>query len=283
MTSATNDKSTTVVEKTENGRYYREWQIESPKAVVLLVHGLGEHCQRYDAVASALNRAGYIVSSMDLPNHGRSDGVKGHVDSFSLFQDAVMDLYQRVKVSYPLSPLFIVGHSMGGLITTQFLIDHQDKFQAAVLSGAAIETVAQPPAWQVKIITVISKAFPSLGMVPTVDGSMVSRSADVVAAYNSDPLINHNKLSAKLLVEFANAMERVKASANIINLPLLIMHGSADKLTASAGSQWLFDNIVTNDKSLRMYEGLYHEIFNEPEGPKIYQEVVDWLNAHLIN
>ena len=80
MTSATNDKRTTVVEKTENGRYYREWQIESPKAVVLLVHGLGEHCQRYDAIASALNQAGYIVSSMDLPNHGRSDGVKGDVD-----------------------------------------------------------------------------------------------------------------------------------------------------------------------------------------------------------
>lgn len=277
----TNYKNTKVVEQTESGIYYREWQIENSKAVVLLVHGLGEHCQRYDTIASVLNEAGYVVSSIDLPNHGLSDGVKGHVDSFSLFQEVVLDLYQRIKNAYSSKPIFILGHSMGGLITTQFLINHQAKFRGAILSGAAIETLEKPPPWQVRLIRGIARVFPNVGMIPTVDGSMVSRSPEVVETYNADPLINHNKLSAKLLVEFANTMDEVKASAKVIKLPLLIMHGSADKLTAPEGSQWLFENIATDDKTIKIYEGLYHEIFNEPEGPKIYQEVVDWLDKQL--
>ena len=93
---------------------------------MLLVHGVGEHCQRYEAIAAALNAAGYTVSAIDLPNHGLSDGVKGHIESFSLFQKAVLDLYDRVQNNHPEKPVFIIGHSMGGLITTRFLIDGQD-------------------------------------------------------------------------------------------------------------------------------------------------------------
>ena len=275
----TSDNNTKVVEEKENGIHYREWQVENSKAVVLLVHGLGEHCQRYEPICRDLNQADYVVSSMDLPNHGRSDGVKGHVDSFSVFQNAVLGLYLKIKDAYPAHPLFILGHSMGGLITARFFIDHQDKFQGAVLSGPAIETVEQPPAWQVKLITVIAKILPKVGITPTVDGAMVSRLPTTVQAYNNDPLINANKLSAKLLVEFSNTMGEVKKSAQVISLPLLIMHGSEDKLTEPKGSQWLYDNVASNDKTIRMYEGLYHEIFNEPEGPAIYQEVVDWLDS----
>ena len=275
-----NGNDETIVEQTENGRYYRYWQIKNPKAVILLVHGLGEHCQRYDAIAKALNDAGYAVCSMDLPNHGCSDGLKGHVDSFELFQQAVLDLYQKIKNAYPDSPIFILGHSMGGLISTCFIINHQEKFKGAVLSGPAIETIEQPPAWQVSLIKTIAKLFPKAGMAPTVDGSEVSRSNETIEKYNNDPLINKNKLTAKLLVEFSNTMDNVKQSAAVINLPLLIMHGSADRLTAPSGSQWLFDNVTSTDKTIKHYEDLYHEIFNEPEGPKIYQEVIEWLDQH---
>jgi len=222
----TNDNNTKVVEEQENGIYYREWQVENPKAVILLVHGLGEHCHRYEAICRDLNQAGYTVSAIDLPHHGRSDGEKCHVGSFSVFQSAVLDLYLKVKATHPSSPLFILGHSMGGLITTRFLIDHQDKFQGAILSGPAIETVEQAPAWQVTLIKTIAKVFPKLGIVPGVDGSMVSRSLTTIEAYNNDPLISTKKLSAKLLVEFSNTMDEVKKSARVINLPLLIMHGS---------------------------------------------------------
>ena len=268
-----------VVEDNENGIYYREWQVNSPKAIILLVHGVAEHCQRYEAIASALNDAGYTLSALDLPNHGRSKGIKGHIDPDSFFQEAVLGLYKRVQKVYSDTPIFILGHSMGGLITSRFLIDHQEKFKGAILSGPAIEVFQEPPAWQVSLIKGIAKLFPTLGLGP-VDGSMVSRDPKVVDAYNNDPLVGKNKLSAKLLVGFDTSMAEVKQQAQVINLPLLIMHGAADKLTMPSGSQWLYEQVASEDKTLKLYEGLYHEIFNEPEAPSIYQEVIEWLDKH---
>ena len=111
-----------------------------------------------------------------------------------------------------------------------------------------------------------------------VDGHLVSRDQKVVDAYMADPLINDNKLSAQLLVEFSKTMDEVKQGAQVINLPILIMHGTADSLTAPSGSQWLHDSIASDDKTLKLYDGLFHEIFNEPEAHSIYAEVVGWLD-----
>lgn len=264
----------------ENGIYYRQWSVKQAKAIILLVHGMGEHCQRYNPIAQAFNHAGYSVCSMDLPHHGRSDGKKGHIDSFDLFQQAILGLYQRTHQNHPDKPVFLLGHSMGGLLSTRFLIDHQDKFIGAILSGPAIEFPELPPTWQISLITAISKIFPKAGMIP-VDAQLVSRDPEVVQAYLEDPLINSNKLSAKLLVEFLATMNDVKQRASVIDLPILVMHGSADQLTAPSGSEWLHQNIQSQDKTLRLYEGLFHEIFNEPEAEKIYQEVIEWLEEHL--
>lgn len=271
-----------IIQCSDNGIYYRQWSVSQPKAIILLVHGMGEHCQRYNRIAKVLNNAGYTVCSMDLPHHGRSDGKKGHVDSFEQFQQAVLGLYQRIQQDYASKPLFLLGHSMGGLISARFLIDNQDKFDGAILSGPAIEFPELPSKWQITLITAISKIFPSAGIIP-VDASLVSRDPDVVNAYEKDPLINSNKLSAKLLVEFLSTMNDVKQRARVIELPVMMMHGTADKLTAPAGSQWLHDNIQSQDKTLRLYEGLFHEIFNEPEAEKIYQEVVEWLDDRISN
>lgn len=272
-----------ITECSEQGLYYRQWaaangtEQSQPKAVIMLVHGLGEHCQRYDKLAQYLNTNGYTVSAMDLPNHGRSEGQRGHVDSFSLFQDAALGLHARIKEAYPDIPIFLLGHSMGGLISARFLIDHQDKFKGALLSGAAIESPQTPPAWQVGLMKFIAKLFPKVGMLE-LDGNLVSRDQKVVDAYIADPLINDKKLSAQLLVEFFKTMDEVKQGAKVINLPMLIMHGTADGLTAPSGSQWLHDSIASSDKTLTLYDGLFHEIFNEPEAHSIYAEVVGWLD-----
>ena len=283
MAVSENKNTSNITEQIDNGIYYRQWNLSSTlspakgspakgspaKGVVLLVHGICEHCQRYDPLAHALNNAGYAVSAIDLPNHGRSDGQKGHVESFADFQTAVHGLYQRTKAAYPDSPIFILGHSMGGLITSRFLIDHQDKFTGALLSGPAIQTAQEPPAWQVSLIKGIAKFLPTIGLVP-VDGSMVSRDQKVVDAYNSDPLVGRNKLTSNLLVEFDKTMREVKQRAQTIKLPLLIMHGTADQLTMPEGSQWLHDTVASTDKTIRMYEGLYHEAFNEPEAESVF-------------
>ena len=267
-------------EHTEQGLYYREWTIENPKAVVLLVHGLGEHCQRYDALASYLNRAGYTVSSMDLPNHGRSDGQYGDIASFEAFEHAILGLYQRIQKQSPNKPLFLLGHSMGGLISTHLLMNHQAKFSGALLSGPAIENPQEPPAWQVKLISFIANVFPKAGMLE-LDGNLVSRDPNVVKQYFDDPLVSDKKLSARLLLALFSAMANVKENAHRITLPLLIMHGTADQLTAPSGSQWLHDHVASQDKTLRFYDGLFHEIFNEPEALDIYANVVEWLDNRI--
>ena len=270
-------------ETLEKGLYFRHWPVASKnatKAVVVLIHGLGEHCQRYEHLAAHLNVAGFALSSMDLPSHGKSDGIRGHISSFDDFEKAILELHARTKALYPDTPLFLLGHSMGGLIATKFLLNHQDKFAGAMLSGAAILSPQEPPTWQVAIIKTIAKLFPKAPML-ALDASAVSRDPEVVEHYMNDPLVSQAKLSAQFLVSMTNAMEESKEKAKFIHLPIKIMHGSADVMTAPEGSQLLHDSVGSKDKTITLYDGLYHEIFNEPEGEKIFSELVNWMEQRI--
>lgn len=267
-------------EATVKGRYYREWTCGAePKGIVLLVHGLGEHCERYNKLGSVLNQAGYDLSSIDLPSHGRSDGKRGHIDAFSDFNDAVLHLYGLIKEAHPITPIHLLGHSMGGLIASSLLLDHQDKFTSALLSGAAIQSPQEPPAWQVSLITTIAKFAPKLGML-ALDANGISKDPAVVDKYMKDPLVNKGKLTAGFLSEMFSTMNHVKQNAEAINLPLLIMHGTEDVMTAPEGSQFLHDNISSDNKNLKLYSGLLHEIFNEPEVDIVHFDVLNWLDSH---
>lgn len=271
----------TATECTDNGLYYRQWtNLDNPKAAIMLVHGLGEHCQRYEPLAAHLNAAGYSVYSMDLPNHGNSAGPKGHIESFDKFLDAASGLYQRIVSDNADAPVYLLGHSMGGLISSRFLIDHQDKFKGAILSGPAIQSPQSPPSWQIGLMKVISMFAPKLGMLE-LDSNLVSRDPAVVKDYLDDPLVNDNKLSAKLLVEMFKTMGEVADNAAKISLPLLIMHGAEDQLTSPSGSQWLNQEVASSDKTLKIYPELFHEIFNEPEAPTVFADVVSWLDARV--
>lgn len=263
-------------ERTENGLFYKTWPAKDAKAAILLIHGLGEHCQRYEHVAAAFNGAGYSLYSMDLPCHGKSSGSRGHVDSFSVFENAALSLYDSIGKD---TPIFLLGHSMGGLIAAHLLLGHQDKFVGAMLSAAAIQSPQEPPAWQVGIITLIAKLFPKAGMLQ-LDASGISKDPVVVDTYMNDPLVSKDKLSANFLLEMTNTMEAVKKNANQINLPILIMHGTADTMTAPSGSELLHAQCSSSDKTLRLYDGLFHEIFNEPEQKRVLSDVIDWLQNH---
>ena len=267
----------------ENGLYYRHWPVEEhtkPKAVVLLVHGLGEHCQRYEHLASFFNLSVYALSSMDLPGHGKSDGVRGHIDSFDTYQAAVLKLIEKAIKQYPQTKLILLGHSMGGLIATRLLLNHQDKFDAAILSGPAIESPQEPPAWQVAFIKTIAKFFPKAKML-ALDASAVSRDPDVVETYMNDPLVSHEKLSAQFLVAMTASMDECKDHANRIKLPLLVMHGEKDVITSPNGSKLLIESVSSGDKALKIYNGLFHEIFNEPEKEQIFAEMLEWVEPRI--
>ncbi len=256
--------------------YQTHWSAEKPKAVVLLVHGLGEHCNRYSALGEFLQNHNYALYAIDLPGHGQSSGSAGHIDSFNSYQQAVLDYYQEIRSQYPNLPIFLLGHSMGGLISTHILLDNQQLFKGALLSGAALQSPQQPPNWQMKIIALLAAIAPKLKLIQ-LDASKISRLPEVVEKYNNDPLVGKEKLSASFLINMFKTMTLCKQRAGEITLPIKIMHGGEDVMTSAEGSQFLYDNISSTDKTLNIYSGLYHEIFNEPEAMDIYKEMLEWL------
>ncbi|MBA3939784.1 MAG: alpha/beta hydrolase [Sphingopyxis sp.] len=251
-----------------------------PKAVVLLAHGYAEHAGRYAHVAKRLTDAGYAVYAVDHWGHGKSDGEGGFVPRFSAFLDGMRELLTLVEVNHPDTPRLLLGHSMGGLIATLFLVERQDAFVAAALSGPAILPAEPPSRFTVWISRFLSRFFPRLGVL-SLDATGVSRDPAVVAAYQADPLVYGGKIGARLGKEFMDAMAVAQADAPKIALPILIQHGETDRLTAPAGSRYLFANVGSTDKRLEIYPGLFHEIYNEPERDAVLDDLIGWFDAHL--
>ncbi len=265
-----------------SSRLYRQsWLPDTDaRAAALLIHGLGEHSGRYEYVAASLARRGIALHALDHYGHGKSDGHGGHVPRFSVFLDGVTALLDDVRKAFADLPLFLVGHSMGGLIAARLLMSRQDEFRAAALSGPAFRSDEAPAAIVLWLNRLLSALVPTVPMI-ALDPALVSRDRAVVEAYVNDPLVHHGKLTSRLIAEMATAMDDTLARAPEVSLPLLIMHGEADKLTAPAGSAEFHAGAGSADKSLRLYPGLFHEIFNEPERDEVLADLGDWLEAHL--
>ena len=263
-------------------RLYRQsWLPEERlRAAIILVHGLGEHSGRYEYLAAHCTARGFAVHAIDHYGHGRSEGLKGHVERFSVYLDGLRALRDDLRENDTDLPLYLLGHSMGGLIAAAFLGEDQASFRGCVLSGPALQSEAEPPALVMAFVRLISMLAPTAPLIG-LDPSGVSRDPEVVKAYVRDPLVHHGKASARLIAELSSAMRSTLASAPDIELPLLIMHGDADQLTSPAGSQALYDAAGSADKTLRLYAGLYHEIFNEPERDQVLAEMSTWLEDHL--
>jgi alpha-beta hydrolase superfamily lysophospholipase len=251
-----------------------------PKAIVLLAHGYAEHLGRYEHVAARLNRSGYGVYAVDHWGHGMSDGVAGFVPAFSVYVDGVEALLAQVKALHPAAPRILLGHSMGGLIAATTLLRCQHEFVGAVLSGPAIKAAQEPPALTIVVAKLLSRLAPRLGVL-RLDGTLVSRDPQVVANYLADPLVYKGKVGARLGAELFAAMNEVQAKAGHITLPLLILHGAEDGLAAPAGSEFLLQHVGSTDKTLKLYPGLYHEIFNEPEQQMVLGDMVAWIDRHV--
>lgn len=262
-------------------RLYRQsWLPEaSPRATILLVHGLGEHSSRYEHLAAHCTARGFAVHTLDHYGHGRSEGLRGHVERFSVYLDGLRALRDEVRARDAGLPLFLLGHSMGGLIAAAFLGEDQASFRGCVLSGPALRSDVEPSAIAMAVVRFISWLAPTVPLIG-LDPSGVSRDPDVVRAYVQDPLVHHGKATARLIAELSGAMRATLAAAPGIELPLLIMHGDADPLTSPAGSRALYDTASSADKTLKLYPGLYHEIFNEPERDQVLGDMSAWLEAH---
>ena len=261
--------------------YYQCWEPEAhPSAVLLVAHGAGEHSARYLPLAEFFTGSNYAVAAMDHCGHGYSEGRPGFVDAFGDYLADFGIFHQRVVARFQRVPIFLLGHSMGGLIATNYLLQHQGEFAGAITSGAAIKTDLEPGPVQMALLKLLAVLAPRLGMLK-LDASGVSRDPGVVQDYVADPLVYHGKMSARMLRELFVGMNTIQLQAAAITLPMLILHGGADAMTAPEGSRYLHQHISASDKTLSIYPGLFHEIFNEPERVEILTQVLDWCETHL--
>ena len=261
--------------------YYQAWLPEAKvKAVLLIIHGLGEHCGRYMNVVNHFVPLGYAVYGFDHIGHGKSEGMREVVERFEDYTGTLKVYCEMVKNWQAGKPLFLLGHSMGGLITSCYLLDHQIDFRGAVISAPLVKASGNISQVTIFMGKILSALAPKMGLLP-VDAKSISRDPEVVKAYVNDPLVFHGKTPARLAAELLNAMQRVTSEADKITLPFFVLQGSADKLVDPAGAKMLYDMASSKDKSIRVYEGYYHELFNEPDRDRVLKDVETWLAAHI--
>jgi acylglycerol lipase len=263
------------------GIFWQSWAPEEGPArgVVVIVHGFGEHSHRYEHVARRLVAEGYVTYALDHRGHGRSQGTRAVIDRLA---DAVSDIDQLVVLAgdaHPGLPVFMLGHSMGGLLAVQYALAHQDRLSGLLLSGALAAPDAAPAPARL-IARMLSAVAPRAGLI-ALDASLVSRDPQVVAAYRADPMVHHGKLPARTVAELIAAGQRFPELVADIRVPTLIMYGSEDRLCPPSGSVMLGERIGSADITVIPYHGLYHEILNEPEQETVLDDMCAWLDAHV--
>ena len=261
--------------------YHQGWLPEGDAgAVLLVVHGIGEHSGRYGNVVNHFVPRGYAVYGFDHIGHGRSDGRREFVERFADYTETLAIYVNLVRGWQPGKPVFLLAHSMGGLIASYYLLDHPADFRGAVLSAPALKISDDISPATLALGRILSVLAPRMGLAALEVGGL-SRDPEVVVAYVKDPLVFHGRTPARLVAESLRAMQRVAAEAARIALPFMVVQGGADRMVDPAGAQLLHDKAGSNDKTLRVYEGLYHELFNEPERARVLADVEQWLAAHL--
>jgi alpha-beta hydrolase superfamily lysophospholipase len=261
----------------------RVWPAEGQAlAVVLIVHGYGEHIGRYDQTARDLTKSGFAVRGFDLRGHGQSGGVRGHCLRFGEYLEDMEAAVTRARGEG--LPLYVLGHSFGGLITSLYALDHGAALAGLVLTSPFYALALPVPAPKVWAGKLFSRLLPALALPSGLKGSDVSRDPEVQKAYDADPL-NNKKATARWFTEGRRAQAEVLARAPQLSVPLLMVAGAADRVAAAPHARVVFDHFGSADKTLRMLDGQYHEVLNEPpdDRKKTVREIAEWLRAHAQN
>ncbi len=258
--------------------YFQGWLPEGePKAILLIAHGLAEHSGRYMNIVDRFVPLGYAVYGLDHLGHGKSEGTRVYVERFEDYTDTLKIYFDRIQTG---KPVFLLGHSMGGLIGAIYLLDHQAELKGAVLSGPSVKVHDKITPTLLLVGKLHSALMPKFGLIE-LDAEGVCRDPAVVQAYISDPLVYRGKTTARLAAEMLKAMRVIGAQASKITLPIMIVQGGADRLVDPAGARMLYDTVSSTGKEIRIYEGFYHEVFNEPERERVLVDVERWIEAHL--
>ena len=267
---------TSVVNRRE-GRFsddrlaYRVWDVSNPRAIVVIAHGYAEHSGRYDHVGTALAGAGFAAWALDHAGHGLSEGdERGNAGSVEETVAAMDEFVSLASASAPPVPVFLLGHSMGAMLAIAYAEQHQDRLAGLVVTGAAV------------VLGEMISALLELDEIPAVPlGAFVSRDPAVAQAYDEDPLNYHGAIPRDTLEQAPERIESVRSQFGKITIPILVMHGEHDALAPMQASLDVIAGVSSGDRTLRIWPGLYHEIFNEPEKDLVIGEVVRWVSERL--
>ncbi len=252
---------------------------EHPKAVVALIHGLGEYTGRYAHVGQAFNRAGYTLVGFDLRGHGKSGGPRGHTPSFEAYMQDIDDFFGELDQKYPGLARFLYGHSLGALLVLNYVLRRNPRLTGVIVTGAGLRTALEAQPFKIMMARVLGFLLPALAIPSGLDPTMLSRDPQVVQAYIHDPLVH-----GLVTLGFGKCMLPVPPwtfqHAHEFATPLLIMHGGKDAVTFPQGSRE-FTGLVSGDCTLKIWDGLYHEIHNEPEKNEVLKVMVEWMGAQL--
>jgi acylglycerol lipase len=260
--------------------YYAKDIPENPKAIVVIVHGFAEHFRRYEYVKGKLNLKGYGVYRFDNRGHGKSEGDRGDIKNFMDFvfdADEVVDL---ARYEDPSLPIFMLGHSMGGFITALYGIEFPNKLKGQILSGAAVRKAPQVEGMKGAFCQFLNIFIPKMRIRNDLS-ELICTDKDVVENYINDPLVLKDatlRFYMQILIAGTKCIER---NIDKYCYPCLIMHGGDDKIVPKESSQYFYDNISSKDKTIKIYDGLYHEIMNEKEKDHVIDDMINWLEQKL--
>ncbi len=263
--------------------YLQAWEPESErKAAMLLVHGLGEHSSRYAHLAEYLNTKGIAVYTFDGRGHGKSSKPKvtAYFERASIYVKDVDDLYKKMKEYVGETPCFIFGHSMGGGMVAQHVLTHQPDTKGVILSAPALMAGDDISPFLIKISGFLSKVAPKLKAVK-LDSSHLSHDPQVKKDYDADELVYSKGIPARTGAELLNMIDEIQANMDQFELPVLLLHGTEDHLTNINGTKLLYSKATSQDKTLKLYEGFYHELVNEVEKETVMKDIADWMLERL--
>jgi len=263
--------------------FYRQYQAESERARMVIAHGLGEHSGRYGNVVERVLPKGFSVWVPDHRGHGQSGGKRGHILNFVQYLTDLRSMIELAKKDIPGEiPCFLLGHSMGGLIALYFAQRYPELIDGVVASSPCLGMVIEIPPVKKVLGSFMSYLWPGLIMGNELDATKISHDPDVVKAYENDPLV-HDRVSARFFTELMAAMESVNHQASTLNVPVLMQVAGEDYLVDADSSKHFFERLTLQDKTLYVYDGAYHEIYNAPEDQKVkvLEDLEAWLDKHL--
>lgn len=253
----------------------KHWPLDAPRAVLAVVHGMGEHAGRYSHLADYFVNHRFAVIALDQRGHGTSGGSRGHSPSLQHLLEDVDQFLAKCRSLYPNTPLVVYAHSMGGNVVLNYLLRNHPDLSAAVISAPWIQLAFEPPAWKVTAAKILGSWTPKLTLANDLDVRQLSKDTAVAEAYVADPLV-HNKISAAMGKELMEGGAWLNGFKGEITIPTLLMHGTKDGLTSHPASA-SFAKRVSGLLTFKAWEGYFHELHNEPEQRQVFDFVLDWL------